>query len=455
MKSAGKRAACFGQGEACLRCQVTDRSPVNQNTYLLLGPHNNNAREALIRSLDAANMPYRAWKNVLALPTLRPRVSGLPAAFLEHLPEATAQDVTGVFFSGDLDDAASALAAFIQAEPLTALIQRAKHDWVRDALDDGWLFSLFHPIVDAGTGAVFAHEALIRARHPQTKEVIGAGPIIDASVKLKLEHVLDQRARQVAIRNAAALNLPDMRLFINFMPNTIYDPEVCLRTTMETAEECGTDLSRLVFEVVETENIPDMKRLKHILDYYRSRGVGTAVDDMGAGFSSLEYLTTLRPDFVKLDRALVVRAEHNGSARQNLDLIVAQAKHLEIQVIAEGIETESQMLMCRDAGVDFMQGFLFARPANPPELNLAGTHFADLAAVGAQAQPAEPDLGDGGRLAAGGQHGERATRKINPLDQPDTQHRAFGRDQADQQARKFLGSGDRDGAGAEVALDGG
>ena len=367
MKSTGKRAACFAQGEACLRCQRTDQGTSNGNTYLLLGPHNNNVRESLVRSLDAANTPYRVWKNVLALPTLRPRVSGLTAAFLERLPEATALDVTGVFFSGDLDDAASTLAAFVQAEPLTDLIQRAKYDWVRDALDDGWLFSLFHPIVDAGTGAVFAHEALIRARHPQTQEVIGAGPIIDASVKLNLEHVLDQRARQAAIRNAAALNLPDMRLFINFMPNTIYDPEVCLRTTIETAEECGTDLSSLVFEVVETENIPDMKRLKHILDYYRSRGVGTAVDDMGAGFSSLEYLTTLRPDFVKLDRALVVRAEHNGSARQNLDLIVAQAKHLEIQVIAEGIETESQMLMCRDAGVDFMQGFLFARPANPPE----------------------------------------------------------------------------------------
>ena len=367
MKSTGKRAACFAQGEACLRCQRTDQGASNGNTYLLLGPHNNNVRESLVRSLDAANTPYRVWKNVLALPTLRPRVSGLTAAFLERLPEATALDVTGVFFSGDLDDAASTLAAFVQAEPLTDLIQRAKYDWVRDALDDGWLFSLFHPIVDAGTGAVFAHEALIRARHPQTQEVIGAGPIIDASVKLNLEHVLDQRARQAAIRNAAALNLPDMRLFINFMPNTIYDPEVCLRTTIETAEECGTDLSSLVFEVVETENIPDMKRLKHILDYYRSRGVGTAVDDMGAGFSSLEYLTTLRPDFVKLDRALVVRAEHNGSARQNLDLIVAQAKHLEIQVIAEGIETESQMLMCRDAGVDFMQGFLFARPANPPE----------------------------------------------------------------------------------------
>ena len=235
MKPAGKRAACLGHGEACLRCQRTDQHDPKKNTYLLLGPHNNNVREALVRTLDAANTPYRAWKNVLALPTLRPRVSGLTAVFLERLPEATAQNVSGVFFSGDLDDASSALAAFVHAEPLTALVDRMQYDWLRDALDDSWLFSLFHPIVEAETGAVFAHEALIRARRPETGEVIGAGPIIDAAVKLNLEHVLDQRARQTAIRNAAVLKLSDARLFINFMPNTIYDPEICLRTTMEKA----------------------------------------------------------------------------------------------------------------------------------------------------------------------------------------------------------------------------
>ncbi len=135
---------------------------------------------------------------------------------------------------------------------------------------------------------------------------------------------------------------------------------------METANECGMDLSHLVFEVVETENIPDMKRLRVILDYYRARGVGTAVDDMGAGFSSLQYLTALRPDYVKLDRDLVVRAEHDETARQNLDLIITHAKRLDIQVIAEGIETETQRQMCCEAGADFLQGFLFGRPSNPP-----------------------------------------------------------------------------------------
>ncbi len=368
----GKRPACFPSAvkeapEGCARCRFARRPETDRQTYLLLGPPNGNARQALINALEEANTPYRVWEDVLALPVLRERVAGVTAAFLAGLPEATAADVKGVFFSGDLEDPASALAAFVRAEPLLRLQERAQHDWVRDALDDDWLFSLFHPIVRADSGAVFAYEALIRAKNPYTEEVIGAGPLINAAVNLNIEHVFDQRARQTAIRNAAALQIPKMRLFINFMPNTIYDPEVCLRTTLEAVEECGMELSDLVFEVVETEHIPDMKRLHKILDYYRARGAGTAVDDMGAGFSSLEYLTALRPDFVKLDRDLVTQAEHKPAARQSLDIIITQANQLGIKVIAEGIETEEQMQMCRAAGVDFMQGFLFGLPANPPQ----------------------------------------------------------------------------------------
>ncbi len=367
----GKRSACLSapaeDAGGCARCRLARRPELDDRTYLLLGPPNGNARQALINALEEANTPYRVWENVLALPALRERVAGVTAAFLAGLPDATAADVKGVFFSGDLDNPASALAAFVRAEPLAALKERAQHDWVRDALDDDWLFSLFHPIVQADSGVVFAYEALIRAKNPHTEEVIGAWPLINASVKLNIEHVFDQRARQTAIRNAAALRIPRMRVFINFMPNTIYDPEVCLRTTLETVEECGMQLSDLVFEVVESEHIPDLKRLHKILDYYRSRGAGTAVDDMGAGFSSLEYLTALRPDFVKLDRDLVVQAEHEKAARQSMDIIIAQAKQLGIEVIAEGIETESQMQMCRAAGVDYMQGYLFGLPANPPQ----------------------------------------------------------------------------------------
>lgn len=353
---------------SCARCQIAHRADTGSQTYLLLGAPNGSAQQALVNVLEEANTPYRAWEHILALPTLKERISGISASFLNMLPEATLADAKGAFFSGDLSDPAAILAAFIRAEPLSNLREKMQYGWVQDALEDDWLFSLFQPIIDASSGGIFAYEALIRARQPKTQEIIGAGPLIDAAIKLNIEHVFDQKARQVAIRNAAALGIPRMRLFINFMPNTIYDPEICLRTTMEAVQECGMKISDLVFEVVESERIPDMKRLLKILNYYRSHGAGAAVDDMGAGFTSMEYLTALRPDYVKLDRGLVVQAETKASARQSLDLIVEQARRLEIKVIAEGIETEGQMQMCRNAGVDYMQGFLFGMPANPPQV---------------------------------------------------------------------------------------
>ena len=155
-----------------------------------------------------------------------------------------------------------------------------------------------------------------------------------------------------------------------YATSLIYDPEICLRTTMVAAQENAVPLSRLVFEVVETEQIPNMQKLKRILEYYRTHGVGTAVDDMDAGYSSLQYLTALQPDFVKIDRDLVVRAELEKEARKKMDLIVSQAKSLGIAVIAEGIETPEQLHLCREAGTDFLQGYLFGLPANPPALSL-------------------------------------------------------------------------------------
>lgn len=372
------RKACSITPTGCARCRYA-RRPQGGSDCLLLSPHNGNAQEAAARILRAEDIPFQQSGRLLILPT-----AGAPADLLaclaRCLPASVQHSVQATLYRGSLERAARAAAAFVRAEPLSRMLARLEHEWVREALDQDWLFSLFHPIVDVATGEPYAYEALIRARQPGTQEVIGSGTIIHACEQLALEHVLDQRARQSAIRGAAALDLPHGRFFINFLPNTIYDPEICLRTTMETAAECGVDLSRLVFEVVETENIPDLGRLQRILDYYRAQGVGTAVDDMGAGFATLEYLTVLRPDYVKLDRDMVVRAEQDGAVREKMESVVARARDLHIRVIAEGIETPAQRDLCLDCGVDLLQGFLFARPANPPECVRVGALGQRLAA---------------------------------------------------------------------------
>jgi EAL domain-containing protein (putative c-di-GMP-specific phosphodiesterase class I) len=136
---------------------------------------------------------------------------------------------------------------------------------------------------------------------------------------------------------------------------------------MEAAEANNLSMSRLVFEVVETEKIPDMAHLNKVLSYYRERGVGTAIDDMGAGFTGVEYITSLQPDFVKLDREFVLQAEATSLGRRAMDTMISKSHASNARVIAEGIETTEQMQMCINAGVDFLQGFLFAKPACPPQ----------------------------------------------------------------------------------------
>jgi len=259
------------------------------------------------------------------------------------------------------------MSALLIARPLSELLRNIQHEWVREALSDGWLYSVFHPIIHAQTGDLFGEEALLRARNPRTDKIFGASQLINACEKLKLHHQLDQLARQAAIFGASQHVPSNAQVFINFLPNTIYDPAVCLRTTMEAAERYNLSMSRLVFEVVETEKIPDMDHLRHILDYYRKSGVGTAVDDIGAGFSGIDYISSLKPDYVKLDRDFVLAAEQTFKGRMQMDRIISASHQHGARVIAEGIETEAQMKLCVDAGVNFLQGFLFAKPACPPQ----------------------------------------------------------------------------------------
>ena len=362
------RHSCQPTAEGCLRCSAhTLASTTRTRTALLLVPADHNVQATLVQSLQQEKFTFEESGPYLLLPQIAPRSADLHKALVQTLTPVTLTSTKGLFVTETpvLEDVLHD--AFFHAEPLDTLLERAQHEWVRHALAEDWLFSMFQPIVTADEGETFAFEMLLRGRHPYTKEIIGAGAIIHACERLKLQHILDQRARQVAIRHAACLDHPTARYFINFMPNTIYDPAICLRTTMETVEECGMDKSRLVFEVVETEDIPDMKRLRVILDYYRSRGVQTAVDDLGAGFSSLHYLINLEPDFAKIDRDIVVQSVTDSHARRQLDQIIETAHNLNIRVIAEGIETPEQMRVAREAGADLFQGYLFARPAVPPQ----------------------------------------------------------------------------------------
>ncbi|WP_295521620.1 EAL domain-containing protein [uncultured Stenotrophomonas sp.] len=226
----------------------------------------------------------------------------------------------------------------------------------RDAQPLGFEFSYaFQPIVDVSARRVFAHEALVRG-------VAGEGAdTVLSRVNDENRYTFDQACRQKAIQIAARLQMASY-LSINFYPNAIYRPEVCIRSTLEAARRYGFPIKRIIFETVEGEKIDDGKWLAEILTEYKRIGFKTAIDDFGAGFAGLNLLADFQPDIVKLDMALVRGIDQSLPRRSIVAGVVGMCGELGIDVIAEGIETGEEARCLADLGIRLMQGYWFARP---------------------------------------------------------------------------------------------
>lgn len=214
----------------------------------------------------------------------------------------------------------------------------------------------YQPIVDVNRRVVFAHEALVRGPNGE-----GALSVI-SQVNSANQYRFDQACRVKAIKGAAQLNIGEC-LSINFLPNAIYRPELCIRTTLDAAQKYGFPIERIIFETTEGEAINDGKRLAAILREYKRTGFQTAIDDFGAGYAGLNLLADFQPDIIKLDMALVRGADTSRSRQAIARGTLRICEQLDIKVLAEGIETEGERDFFKDEGVSLMQGYLFSKPA--------------------------------------------------------------------------------------------
>ncbi|WP_216321931.1 EAL domain-containing protein [Deinococcus aestuarii] len=242
--------------------------------------------------------------------------------------------------------------------PLEQWVARLSSRWFAGA--SGHLRFHLQPIVELASGRVYGYEALVRAQwHGQ---FFGAGPLLQAAAAHGQSRGFDAHARRTAIRQAYPQLQGDQVLFINFAPGVVYNPDICLQTTFETCREVGADFSRLLFEVTESEAFPDLRLLKRILERYRAEGAQVALDDLGAGHTSLTYLSELRPDVVKLDRGLV-RDLHGDDPRVPLvSALIRYAHDLGVRVVAEGLETQEEVQIVYELGTDYAQGYFLGRP---------------------------------------------------------------------------------------------
>ncbi|WP_198321036.1 EAL domain-containing protein [Azohydromonas aeria] len=221
----------------------------------------------------------------------------------------------------------------------------------------GFDFSFaYQPIVDLAAGDVWAHEALVRGPQGQ-----GAYSVLQ-QVNDDNRYRFDQLCRVKAIREAVALGI-DARLSINFLPNAVYKPEVCIRTTLEAARTHGFPVDRIIFETTEGEHVKDAAWYAEVMREYKRIGFQTAIDDFGAGYAGLSLLSDFVPDIVKLDMGLLRGIEASRPRQAIVRHVTALCCELGIRVVAEGVETAAERDFLADIGISLMQGYLFARPS--------------------------------------------------------------------------------------------
>lgn len=214
----------------------------------------------------------------------------------------------------------------------------------------------FQPIVDIRTKSIFSQEALVRGLGGEP-----AGTIL-GKVNDKNRYRFDQVCRVKAIEAAARLHV-DSYVNINFIPGAIYNPQTCIRTTLDAAEKFGFKKSRIIFEVTEGEKISDHQHLINIFAEYKKHGFLTAIDDFGAGYAGLNLLAEFQPDIIKLDMALIRSIDKHRVRSIIVDAILRVCEEIGIQVIAEGVETAEEFHHLAAKGIYLFQGYYFARPA--------------------------------------------------------------------------------------------
>ena len=241
--------------------------------------------------------------------------------------------------------------------------------WLKKIIAEAELHVLFQPIVDASQQAIYGYEALIRG--PKTSPLYSPLRLFEVATQAKKLVELDLLCRRLAIRRFAELDLPGL-LFLNVMPLTIVERDFREGLTLGFIRDSGLPPERVVIELTEHVPIHDYELMRQAVDHYRTMGFQVALDDLGAGHSSLRHWSELRPDFVKLDRHFISGIDQDSGKREFLRSILDVARSLDCQVIAEGVETAAEHLCLweLDRGLSLLQGFYFARPSQQPPLEL-------------------------------------------------------------------------------------
>jgi EAL domain-containing protein (putative c-di-GMP-specific phosphodiesterase class I) len=254
--------------------------------------------------------------------------------------------------------------AMLASSRVRSAEERTRVQALEALLAAGDIVTLYQPILDLRDRRVLGHEVFSRGPaegvFEDPEQLFGVAA--RAGRLVELERLCRARTLESARRH-----LPDGgKLFVNTSAQALGDHEVTGAGFVRRVDEQGLDHGNVVLEITERVTPEERQRSRRVLGELKRAGFRVAIDDMGAGYSGLQAIVDLEPDYMKFDVSLVRHIDRSLIKRSLLEALVELSQKVGAQVIAEGIEDESELLTLRDLGVRLGQGRFLASPAPVP-----------------------------------------------------------------------------------------
>jgi len=278
-------------------------------------------------------------------------------------------------------DRAALHRSIFRAKSLERLLDDIRESWLDDMLQRNRITIHLQPLMQYPPGRLHGYECLMRGVDADGRS-IPPTRVLETARRLDKISILDEQCRLAALRRAAQLAQTGLTFFVNFLPSSIANPQRWLESTLAEISSSGLRPEQVAFEVVETDRVVDRRHLVDILRRFRKAGFKIALDDVGAGYSSLLSLSYMRPDYIKLDGELVRRAATSALEAKMVADLAETARQNGIITVAEGIETAQELRAAMNCGIRITQGYFHARPQltqlSADQLNAAVNRMAHV-----------------------------------------------------------------------------
>lgn len=239
---------------------------------------------------------------------------------------------------------------------------------LKKAIELGELYMVYQPIVDSFHGHVVSYESLVRWKSP-VYGFVAPNVFIDMAEStgyiIELGRFIYQQAISFA-KDVADTN-EDVTVSINISPKQLLEDSFSEKF-IDTIKEAGVHPGNIAIEITESVYIDTMDKAIQVLSKLRDVGIKVYLDDFGTGYSSLNYLENLPIDYLKIDKSFVDKIGIEEQSKSMIPIFKSISENLQIDIIAEGVETQVQLEALQHFGCDLVQGYLFSKPLRIDEI---------------------------------------------------------------------------------------